>query len=104
VIPPRWQGIYKENILKEITRRPLLWLRRKRAASRGCNMITIIDMVTGKIVHSGKSQAEPAEQIIQYDLPTTPALQEVALHTERRKPEIPADLVAVAVDEFLRNR
>jgi hypothetical protein len=77
---------------------------KKRAASRGCNMITIIDMVTGKIVHSSKNQTEPTEQIIQYDLPTTPALQEAPLQTEQRKPEIPADLVTVEVDQFLRNK
>jgi hypothetical protein len=67
-------------------------------------MITIIDMVTGKVVHSGNRQAAPEEKIVPYDLPTTPALQEVTLQTEQRKTEIPADLVTIAVDEFLRNR
>jgi hypothetical protein len=97
-------AVNRDNFLKDIPRLPIVWLRTKQATRRGCNMITIIDMVTGKVVHSGNSQAEPAKQIIQHDLPTTPMLQEVVLPTEQGKPEIPADLATVSVDEFLQKR
>jgi hypothetical protein len=67
-------------------------------------MITIIDMVTGKITHKGDGKREPAEQAVPYELPTTPMLQEITIQANEKTAAIPADLATIAVDEFLRNR
>ncbi len=67
-------------------------------------MITIIDMVTGKITKQSSGQDGPAEQVVPYRLPAVPMLQEITLQAEHRANGIPADLVTTSVDKFLRNR
>ncbi len=67
-------------------------------------MITIIDMVTGKIVQSGNGQVESVNKAIPQELPAAPMLQEITLQIEHKTTVIPADLATISVDEFLRNR
>lgn len=65
-------------------------------------MVTVIDMITGEVIHSSRAAASPDRSVqdrpVAWDCPTL-ALQEAV--SEPQKVRMPPELAHIAVEEFL---
>ncbi len=73
------------------------------SAIGGYAMVTVIDMITGEIIHSSRAAAKPATSV--QERPATWDCPALALHEVVSEPHhirMPPELAHIGVEDFLR--